>query len=174
MATGGKGIKPTARYTPVFNRLWQLKQKIGVRPRFFLPLSVNRLPLWIEYRRALVLVAVVDPAACHVVRRHLQPHAVARKDADAVLAHPPAGIGKHGRAVFQLDAELRVGQHFLDGPVHFKHLFFGHDKPRALTRAQLNCRIWTTTGSPHYTCERSHFLNALTAGRSAMTSGQTR
>src|SRR5215813_3580601 len=110
MAAGGKGIKPTARITPIQPLMAVETENRAAEPLSCLPLSVSRLSLGIENRRPLVLVAVVDAAARHVVRRHLEADAVARKDADAVLAHAPAGIGEHGRAVLQFEAKLRVGQ----------------------------------------------------------------
>src|SRR5688572_1943481 len=77
-------------------------------------------------RRVLVLVAVIDASARDVVWGDFEAHAVAGEDADAVLPHPAARIGEHVGAVFQLDAELRIGQHFLHGAVDFQHFFLGH------------------------------------------------
>src|SRR3954454_8092149 len=125
MATVGKGIKPDARITPVFSRLWQLKRKNRGQSPDFLPLPVNRLALRVVHRCTLVLVPVVDAPAGDVVRRDLEPHAIAGENADAMLTHASAGVGEHARAVLQLDAELRVRQHFLDGAVHFQHFFLG-------------------------------------------------
>src|SRR5207237_1341508 len=76
----GTGIKSVARFAPVFRRL---------------ALLVGRLSLRVVHRRALVLVPEVDPAASDVVGRDLEAHAIARQDADAVLAHAAAGVGEH-------------------------------------------------------------------------------
>src|SRR5688572_5689310 len=82
----------------------------------------------------LVLVAVVDAATGDVVGRDLEPYAVAGEDADAVLAHPAAGVGEHAGAVFERDAEIRVRQHLEHGAVHLQHFFLGHDKSLSCAR----------------------------------------
>ena len=64
-----------------------------------------------------------------VIRRHLQRDAVARENADAVLAHFSAGVGDELMAVFKRDAITRVGQHFVDLALHFDEFFFGHSSP---------------------------------------------
>src|SRR6185436_12759388 len=92
-----------------------------------LPLPVNRTPRRHGYG-LLVLVPVVDPATRHVVGRDLEAHAVAGEDADAVLAHAAAGVGEHGGAVLERDAEIRVRQHLLHGSVHLQHFFLGHSQ----------------------------------------------
>src|SRR6185503_14578219 len=181
MAAVGKGIKPAARITPVFSPLQQgMARKSGLTPMVLLApwLLVGRLSLRIEHRRALVLVAVVDAPARDVVRRDLETHAIAGEDADAMLAHASAGVGEHARAVLEFDAELRVRQHFLDGTVHFQHFFLGQNNLWR-SRERIGLPVVGLRGpeprrDADYTCSRSQFLNALTAGRSAMTSGQTR
>src|SRR5712692_5372003 len=114
-------------------------------------------------RRADVEVAEIDAPAGDVIGRDLERHAVARNDADMALAHLAAGIREHARAVRQRDAELRVRQHLLHGAVHLDELFFRHGVAQYLPNR---------TQAPAFSS--SHFLNAATAGRSAMTSGHTR
>src|SRR5687767_821541 len=84
--------------------------------------------------RALVEVAEIDPPFGEVVRRDLQRYAVTCEDPDAVLAYLPARVREHARAVRERDPELRVGQHFLDNPVHLEHLFLGHTHLRCKRR----------------------------------------
>jgi len=74
-------------------------------------------------------VAEVDAPARHVVGRHLEVHAIAGDDADAVLAHLAAGIGEHLGAVGEQDAELGIRQHLLHGAFHLDHRFFGQGNP---------------------------------------------
>jgi hypothetical protein len=71
-------------------------------------------------------VAERDPALGQVVGRHFQRHVVAGDDADVVLAHLAAGVADHLVTVLQRDAKARIGQHFVDVPLHFDQFFLGH------------------------------------------------
>ena len=78
-------------------------------------------------RRAVFQVAKGDATLAQIVGGHLQGHAVAGQDADAVFAHLAAGVGHQLMAVFQGDAIAHVGQDLVDLAVHFNQFFFGHD-----------------------------------------------
>src|SRR3546814_10090396 len=56
-----------------------------------------------------LFVAEGDAALGQVIGRHLDVHAVAREDANAVLAHLAGGMRQHFMVVVQLHAEHRVG-----------------------------------------------------------------
>src|ERR1700737_5296411 len=58
----------------------------------------------------LLLVAVHNAAPGQVVGRQLHHHPVLGQDADVVLPHLAADVSKHLVAVFQLNAEHRIGQ----------------------------------------------------------------
>src|SRR3984957_8867473 len=58
----------------------------------------------------LLLVAVHNAAPGQVVGRQLHHHPVLGQDADVVLPHLAADVGKHLVAVLQLNAEHRIGQ----------------------------------------------------------------
>src|ERR1700757_2103559 len=58
----------------------------------------------------LLLVAVHDAAPGQVVGRQLHHHPVLGQDADVVLPHLAADVGKHLVAVLQLNAKHRIGQ----------------------------------------------------------------
>ena len=61
-------------------------------------------------------MAVNDPAAVEVVGRHLDAHAVAREDADAVAAHLAGHVGQDLVAVVELHPEHRVRERLDDLP----------------------------------------------------------
>src|SRR5262245_47404555 len=70
--------------------------------------------------------AVNDPATAQIVGRNLHLDAVARNDADEILAHAAGDMGNDLVAVVQFDAKLRVGQRFFDAALHFNGFFFRH------------------------------------------------
>ncbi len=70
--------------------------------------------------------AVDDPASREVVRGDFDFDAIARDNADKVLAHAAGDMRNHFAADVQLDPKLRIGQRFLDAPVNFNCFFFGH------------------------------------------------
>src|SRR5688572_29488236 len=114
----------------------------------------------------LVLVAVVDAATGDVVGRDLEPYAVAGEDADAVLAHPAAGIGEHAGAVLERDAEIRVRQHLEHGAVHLQHFFLGHDKSLSCARRRGVRYGW-------YYCRRENCCRRETAAAIIPVRGAT-
>src|SRR3546814_12236585 len=61
-----------------------------------------------------------------VVGRHLDVHAVARENANAVLAHLAGRMGQHFMVVVELHAEHRVGQQLDNGTLEFQQIFLGH------------------------------------------------
>src|SRR5207249_3005297 len=63
-----------------------------------------------------LLVAVRDAAAAEVVRRELDLHPVARRDADVVHPHLPGYVSKNLVPVLQLDTEHGVRQRLHDRP----------------------------------------------------------
>src|SRR5512139_2178452 len=71
-------------------------------------------------------MAEADARDRQVVGREFDRHLVAREDADAMLAHLPAGVGHDGHAVLQLDAKPGVGQHLGHYTLHLDRLFLRH------------------------------------------------
>ncbi|OHU38512.1 hypothetical protein BKG80_12205 [Mycobacteroides chelonae] len=75
-----------------------------------------------------LLVPVNDPTAGQVIGRQLHYHSVLRQDADVVLPHLAADMGKYLVSVLQLNAKHRIGQGFdhpaldLDGSVFLSHI----------------------------------------------------
>jgi hypothetical protein len=74
--------------------------------------------------------AVNDAPARQVIWRNLDLHAVARDDANEVLAHAAGNVSDHFSADVELDAELRVGERLLDSPFDFDCFFFCHNVGR--------------------------------------------
>ncbi len=55
--------------------------------------------------------AVNDPGFIHIVRRHLQPHPIARRQPDKTFSHFPRDMSEHDMLVRQLHSKHRPGQH---------------------------------------------------------------
>src|SRR5687768_12310692 len=70
-------------------------------------------------------VPVDDPAAREVVRRKLDLHAVARQDADVVLAHLSRDVAEDAMAVVEVDPEHHVRQRLDDRAVELDRVFLG-------------------------------------------------
>ena len=68
---------------------------------------------------------VNDPRLVDVVRRHLQLHPVAIRQADETLAHLARDMGEHGVLIFECHAEHGAGKHFGNPTFGFDNLF-GH------------------------------------------------
>src|SRR5438874_6173287 len=84
-----------------------------------------------------LLQAVDDPAAVEIVRRELDPDAVAQEHADPVALHPPGGIAEHLVAVVEPDLEHPVAEGLDDLALHLDLLFLlGDDASSATRRAQ--------------------------------------
>src|SRR5436305_3837971 len=77
-------------------------------------------------RPPALAVAVDDPRAAQIVRRDLDPDAVARKDADAEAAHLARHVTQHLVVVVELDAEHRVGQGLDDLALELDLFFLRH------------------------------------------------
>src|SRR5919112_2699885 len=77
-----------------------------------------------------LLEAVRDAPAREVVRRDLDPDAVAREDADAVAAHLARKVTEHLVPVVELDAEHQAGQGLGDLALELHLLFYGHEHLR--------------------------------------------
>src|SRR5205085_4168596 len=71
-----------------------------------------------------LLMAVSTPPARQIVRRQLELHPVAGKDADAELAHLAARIRQHGVLVVELDAVIAAGELLAHRPFDFDAGFF--------------------------------------------------
>src|SRR5438552_183310 len=67
--------------------------------------------------------AVDDAAAVEVVRRELDPHAVAEQHPDPVALHPAGGVSEHLVAVVEPDPEHPVAQGLDDLAFHLDLLF---------------------------------------------------
>lgn len=76
--------------------------------------------------RALFEMAEGDARLGQIVRRHLERHLVAGKDTDVVLPHFSRGVGDQLVAVFEIDAETGIGEHFGNQAFEFKKFFFSH------------------------------------------------
>src|SRR5687768_2866010 len=76
-------------------------------------------------RRAL-LVSVGDATSRQIVRRELDQHFVAGKDADEVLSHLAGDVGQDFVLVLQLDLKHRVRQCLEDRSCHFNRVFLRH------------------------------------------------
>ena len=75
-------------------------------------------------------MAVDDPGAIEVVRRQLDPHAIAREDADPEPAHLAGDVTEHDSVhVVELHAEHRVGQRLNDLALELDFLFLCHRLP---------------------------------------------
>jgi hypothetical protein len=71
-------------------------------------------------------VAEVDAPLRQVVRRHLDRHAIARENTDAVLLHPPRRVGDHLMPIVEFHAATSVRQDFVHHAFELEHFFFGH------------------------------------------------
>src|SRR5262252_2972727 len=82
------------------------------------PLSPAKRSPW-----KILLIAIHDPAATQVVRRHLDRHLVARQDLDEVHPHLARDVGEQPVTVLQLHAERRVRERFDHGALDLDALF---------------------------------------------------
>src|ERR671919_414682 len=73
-----------------------------------------------------LLEAVGDPTAGQIIRRHFHRDAIARQDANAILAHAPGGMGENLMLVLKLHAKHGVGQHFGHGAAELDQVLLGH------------------------------------------------
>src|SRR6266545_5823269 len=91
------------------------------------PYSVSRRATRFDARVVAsgLLVAVRDAAAVEVVCGDLDLHAVARKDADAVLAHLAAQVSQHLVAIVERDPEVAPLEGFLRASLEHESVFFG-------------------------------------------------
>src|SRR5215210_1181881 len=78
---------------------------------------------------SLLLVAVNDPAAREVVRRKLHLDAIAREDADVVLAHLPRDLRENIVADVRLHPEHRARQRLDDLAFDLDFLFLDRHSP---------------------------------------------
>jgi len=69
-------------------------------------------------------IPVNDSATCQVVRRKLNPDAVAQQDADVVLAHFARKIGQHLVATVKPYTELSAWQRFNDSTLYIYLVLF--------------------------------------------------
>ena len=65
-----------------------------------------------------------DAAFGQIVRGELDPDAVARHDADEMLAHPAGDVGHDDMSALDLDAKPRVGQGLRHDALDLKCFFF--------------------------------------------------
>ena len=75
---------------------------------------------------ALILVAENNAAFGEIVRGHLNGHAIAGQDTDAVFAHLSSRVGQRLMPVVELHKKPGVGQHLEDGAFEFDQIFFCH------------------------------------------------
>src|SRR5438105_5928154 len=73
---------------------------------------------------AALLLPVGDPAARQIVRRELELHSIAGKDADAELAHLSRSISEHGVLVVELDPVVAAGELLAHRAFDFDSLLF--------------------------------------------------
>ena len=89
-----------------------------------------------------------DAALREVVGRKLERNAVARENADVMLAHLAVRVGNEFVSVVELDAIARVGQDFENLPRHLNEVFLGHKYP--VTRADRPRKRTATTMLPPF------------------------
>lgn len=65
-----------------------------------------------------------DPALGQIVGRELHADAVARDDADEVLAHPAGDVGHHDVPAFNLHAKSRIGESLRHHALNLQSFFF--------------------------------------------------
>ncbi|CAH1658376.1 hypothetical protein CHELA1G11_12916 [Hyphomicrobiales bacterium] len=70
-----------------------------------------------------------DPALGQIIGRHLNENAIARQDADAVLAHLAGGMRHDLMVVLEFDAKHRIGEQFRHNSRELEELFFRHSIP---------------------------------------------
>src|SRR5262245_12898667 len=104
-------MAPSESY-PASYSMWSVAPEIG-------PARTTRRR---TSRRAVTLVAEIDPAARQVVRRHLDDHAVADAGADAKLAHLPRHVSEQLMVIVERDAVVAVRQHLGHGAIEFEQL----------------------------------------------------
>src|SRR5215210_3573151 len=140
------GFSPGANASP----LTSIRSPSAVRsaPRSFAALNQSIVPL--RRRPATLTKPVHDAAARQIVRRHLDPHAVAEHDANPVPLQPPGEITERLVPVVELHAEHPATQRLRDLALELDLLFlFLHCAPflsrhrAAARRSRPYCR-WTT------------------------------
>ena len=72
-----------------------------------------------------LLVAVHDATLRQVVRRHLHVHAITGQDANREPPHFARREAENGKAIFEFNAELGVGERFGDRSFLLDRLLFG-------------------------------------------------
>src|ERR687897_1779733 len=76
-------------------------------------------------------IAEGDPAAGEVIGRELDLDAVARSDADVVLAHLPGDRGQYGMSAVELHPEHRARERLDDFAFDLDLLFLDWHRPRS-------------------------------------------
>ena len=113
-----------------------------------LGLTFTSLLILFSYGGGGLLVAVDDAAPGQVVGGKLHDDPVLGQDADVVLPHLAADVGKHLMTVLQLNAEHRIGQGLdhaaldLDGAVFLAHILTD------------SCVVDLAVGQPEPTAQR--------------------
>src|SRR5712691_4843579 len=74
-----------------------------------------------------------------IVRRHLDQHFIAGKNADAVLAHAAGGMGDDLMFVFELDPEGGVRKQLRHDTRELQELFLCHPLPSTSETGQADC-----------------------------------
>src|SRR5215470_7331913 len=110
------------RMTPLRRTILQCSQIFFTDARTFM----FGLPSWCDLR---LLVAIHDPAAGKVVRRHLDRDLVARQDLDEVHPHLARDVGEQPVAVLELHAERRVRERLDHGALDLDAFFFRQSIP---------------------------------------------
>src|SRR3546814_7644560 len=75
--------------------------------------------------RAIPALAIDEAALAEVVRRHFDAHGIADDRPDAETPHPASRIDDYAMAVFEHDAESRVGQDFVDHAIEGQDFLLG-------------------------------------------------
>ncbi len=70
----------------------------------------------------------VNPSFGQIVDRQFERHAVARENADVILAHASGRVSAYHDAVIERYAVTAIRKDFVDNTVKFKQFFFRHAK----------------------------------------------
>jgi len=81
-------------------------------------------------------MAIRDAALGQIVRRHLEGHTVAGKNANAITAQFAGQMGEYDAFLVELDTEQAAGELLNNGSGYFDAIFLTHQPPDFLLKRQ--------------------------------------